>query len=78
MKDFLHQDVVVGDMVAYNPPTYKGMVIGRVKKLTPKGVTCIHQDWRGYNVECNRRIEEVLRVTQQYSNAKMENPELFI
>lgn len=78
MRDFLHQEIKVGDLVAYNPPTYKDMVIGKVKRLTPKGVTCTHKDWRNNDVDCNRPIDRVIRVTQQVALAKMENPEYYI
>jgi hypothetical protein len=40
----MHNDVFgtaveVGDRVAFNPPRYKGLVIGHVIKFTPKGFT---------------------------------------
>lgn len=78
MRDFLHQEIKVGDLVAYNPPTYKDMVIGKVKRLTAKGVTCIHKNWNGEDTECNRPIDRVIRVTEQVALAKMENSEYYI
>lgn len=78
MRDFLHQEIKVGDFVAYNPPTYKDMVIGKVKRLTPKGVTCIHRDWRNNETECNRPIDRVIRVTEQVALAKEQNAEYYI
>ncbi|MBL4753818.1 MAG: hypothetical protein JKY52_09540 [Flavobacteriales bacterium] len=36
--DFLGGDIHVGDLVAYNPPYYKGLKKGIVRKITPKMV----------------------------------------
>ena len=38
MKDIVGNPINVGDMVAYNPPHYKGLKTGTVTRFTPKGV----------------------------------------
>ncbi len=45
MKDFFQQELKTGDIVAFNPPYYKGLTQGTVLNLTPKGVRVkyIHQ-----------------------------------
>lgn len=57
-KDFFWKDVSVGDIVAINPPRYKGLTMAKVEKLTPKGftVTYAHQ---GYNRTTN--VSEVVK-----------------
>ena len=37
MKDLIGQELAVGDPVVVNPPKYKGIVVGTIVKLTPKG-----------------------------------------
>lgn len=37
MKDIVGNPINVGDMVAYNPPHYKGLKTGTVTSFTPKG-----------------------------------------
>lgn len=78
MRDFLHQEIKVGDFVAYNPPEYKDIVIGMVKRLTAKGVTCVHRDRLNNETKCNRPIERVIRVTEQVALAKEQNAEYYI
>ena len=74
--DCMHQEIQIGDWVAFNPPTYKGLEIGKVTKLTPKGCTCIYG--KNLTSQCNRNSNDVLKVTEQIRIAKETNPELFI
>jgi len=37
--------VYVGDVVAFNPPYYKGLAIGTITSLTPKGVKLLRDGW---------------------------------
>ena len=37
-RDIFGSLLKVGDEVAYDPPYYKGLVIGRIVRFTPKGV----------------------------------------
>lgn len=39
MKDILGQELAVGDLVAFNPPRYKGLTLGTIVKFSPKMVT---------------------------------------
>lgn len=38
MKDAFGNPIQLHDRVAYNPPSYKGLVVGRVTGFTPKSV----------------------------------------
>ena len=38
MKDIFGNDIKLGDIVAFNPPYYKGMIKGWVTAFTPKMV----------------------------------------
>lgn len=35
-KDILGRELAIGDVVAFNPPTFKGIILGKVIKFTPK------------------------------------------
>ena len=78
IKDILHQEIQVGDIVAFNPPTYKGLVYGCVIRLSPKGATMKYLDWVGNKLECNRNAKDIIKITEQMKIAKDVNPELFI
>lgn len=39
MEDRFGVEIVVGDQVAYNPPYYKGLTYGFVRKINPKTLT---------------------------------------
>jgi len=41
--DIFGNEVNIGDCVAFNPPTYKGLVKGTVIKFTPKGFTVTYK-----------------------------------
>lgn len=77
IKDILHQEIQVGDIVAFNPPVYKGLVYGYVIRLTPKGATMKYFE-RNIQKECNRSASEIIKITDQMKIAKDVNPELFI
>lgn len=74
--DCMHQTIEIGDWIAFNPPYVKGLSIGRVTKLTPKGVTCSYG--KDLKQTCNRHSYDVFIVTDQRRIAKEKNPELFI
>lgn len=74
--DCMHQPIEVGDWIAFNPPYVKGLSIGKVTKLTPKGVSCKYG--KDLRLECNRHSTDVFVVTDQRRIAKERNPELFI
>jgi hypothetical protein len=38
MVDIFGQELAIGDIVAFNPPYYKGLIIGTIVKFTPKQV----------------------------------------
>lgn len=38
VKDIIGNVLNIGDMVAFNPPYYKGLKTGMVTSFTPKGV----------------------------------------
>lgn len=73
MKDMLHQTINIGDIVVFNPPTYKGIIIGKITKLTEKGCTIKYSDSL-----CNRCHSDVIKIDEQYQSAVNENPEFFI
>lgn len=38
MKDIFGQVISIGDVVAFNPPSYKGLIRGKVTGFTPQKV----------------------------------------
>ena len=56
MKDIFGQELEVGNVVAFNPPNYKGLVTGQILKFSPKMVS-VEYKWCGE-----------LRVTSVYPN----------
>ena len=49
MKDIAGKVLNVGDIVAFNPPHYKGLCRGKVIKFTPLMVTVDYKEWNGVN-----------------------------
>lgn len=47
MKDIFGQDLEIDDKVAFNPPYYKGLVIGTITGFTPQKVKVHYKgaDW---------------------------------
>lgn len=37
-KDIVGRELAIGDVVAFNPPKYKGIILGKVVKFTTKGI----------------------------------------
>ena len=37
-KDFLGRELAIDDAVVFNPPRYKGIILGKVINFTPKGL----------------------------------------
>ena len=50
MKDFFGYELAIGDKVAFNPPTYKGLTNGVVVKFTPKGCRVMYKSYHGEEV----------------------------
>lgn len=76
MKDFIGQELLVGDIVAYAAPYGGGaLTVGVVKKSTPTGASIarIGTDNASY-----RPSSKIVKVTSQYSVFKEEHPEAFI
>jgi len=38
MNDIVGQEILIGNMIVFNPPTYKGLTTGKVVGFTPKMV----------------------------------------
>lgn len=49
MKDIAGKILKVGDIVAFNPPHFKGLCRGKVVKFTPQKVTVGYKNWDGIN-----------------------------
>lgn len=79
-RDRIHQVIEVGDIVSYNPPYFKGIVISRVESISPSGKTMVLTRLpRGpAEQDSGIRSSNVLRITEQFNQAKMKNPEFFI
>ena len=54
-KDIFGKDVEIGDYAAFNPPRYKGLVIGRVIKINKSSFRLKYN-----NEECTRNEIVVL------------------
>ena len=76
MRDQLHQEILINDYVVFNPPRYKGVVLGRVIKLNPKSCTIAYG--LSGDQECSRDKRYVLKINEQVALAKEKNPEYFI
>lgn len=67
MKDILNRELAVGDVVAFNPPLYKGLIIGRIVKFNPKMLRVAFKPSRGEMSETNVYSHDV---------AKLDGPEV--
>lgn len=38
MVDLFGQELALGDTIAFNPPFYKGLMMGKLVKFTPKQI----------------------------------------
>lgn len=75
-KDFLKQDIRIGDMVVYNPPYVSGIRVGKVVRFTPKMVVVHPIGLDGY--EQKRFSSEVIKINEQIDITKEKYPENFI
>ena len=48
MKDILDRELAVGMVCAFNPPKYKGLILCKIERMTPKKVSVSYHDDR-YN-----------------------------
>ena len=60
MKDFFKNELAVGDTVAFNPPYYKGLIKGTVKKFTPQKVT-LEYKWQNRIETTNSFPQDVVK-----------------
>lgn len=51
MKDIFGTEIQVGQICAFNPPHYKGLVKGNVLKLTPKQVRVSYKPYGKQSTE---------------------------
>lgn len=59
MKDYLGNELQVGDEVIFPYPNYRGLVTGKILKITPQKVKMeyVHQNYsRTYTIEGNSVI----------------------
>jgi len=47
MKDVFGIDLAIGDIVAFNPPRYKGLILAKVVAFTPQMVR-VEYSWQGH------------------------------
>lgn len=73
--DCLGQTMEVGDIVAFNPPSFSGLKYGKIIRCTPKGVTINYSE---NERDCNRNNKEVVKINEQLVIAKEKYPENFI
>lgn len=71
-KDFFGYDTFVGDEVAFNPPYYKGLLIGHVESITPKGfrVKYFRSQYKDYPVTT---VFELIKRQYNASNLSIGN-----
>lgn len=70
-KDIVRQELNIGDVIVFNPPYQKGLVVGTIIKMTEKTVTA-KWETHSYNgtahfAESNRSLADVCRVDPQYA-----------
>lgn len=51
MKDIFKQELNIGDIVAFNEPNYRGLILGKVFNFTPKQVRISYINHN--NMECS-------------------------
>lgn len=62
MKDFINQDIKVGDVVAYVSPRYSKLWLGTVSGFTPKGVQLFPH---GREQQINRAFHQIVKVGEE-------------
>lgn len=67
VKDLINRELAVGDVVAFNPPSYKGLTIGKIVKINPKMLRIAFRPSRGEMSETNVYPNDV---------AKLDGPEV--
>ena len=71
-KDIFGFPVEIGDIVAYNPPKYKGMVIGEIIGFTPQMIKV-----RNFHNDNTSNVYEVaLELTGIYDNKQVLEPNI--
>lgn len=67
LTDICGTEIEVGDEVAYNPPYYKGIVLGTVRKLSKYGATVEEIGKSHWNSEkaVNRNAKDIV-VTRKW------------
>ena len=81
MKDFLGRTIEIGQYVATFKPKYREMMMGRVKKLTPKQVVVKYGNTWNYSPDRVMWLEhrywptELIVLTDEYAMVKiLDNP----
>ena len=49
MTDLLGKEVNIDDTVVFTMPKYQHLLVGRISKITPKGVSCLWEHVRWLN-----------------------------
>lgn len=60
-KDLFGTVLAVNDIVAFNPPKYKGLTKGKITKFTSKGVTVKYTDYLGTICSTNVAFNNVVK-----------------
>ena len=71
-KDFLGQEVVVGDLVVFSEPNSGYFCWGKVVKITPKGATVEYDPYKsGYATKKSRASSQMVKITGEDTHALM-------
>lgn len=62
--DIVGQELVEGDMVAFNPPGIKGLTIGIIKSFSPKSARVIFIRYDNEEYESSIRMLDMLKVDE--------------
>ena len=71
-KDFFGYNTYVGDEIAFNPPYYKGLLIGHVTSITPKGFR-VEYYHSGFKCKQITTVFELIKRQYNASNLSIGN-----
>lgn len=76
MRDLIHQEIKVGDMVAYIGTGTKKLFFGKVVNITRTGVTV--ESKIANNNKLSRSRSQFVKINEQLRISMEENPEYFV
>lgn len=65
MKDFIGQELEIGDYVALMQPNYRNMVLGKVEKFNPKMIKVSYTGYNKYESTYSCYSQDVVKLNRE-------------